>query len=211
MKIRPTLSLATLALVSILAVPEPIQARELLFGGALWEKSIKAKRGQPKGCVYLTVTALRSATYSRAVLTVNFKTLATDRRYATATLRFVPWSAKGNDFLLDDEYGDVVEACLPPGRFAITGITYSMGEPSVGPYSAQWQENFQPMAFDVQEGKDHYLGNFQVQPGNPQVLRVRDQLARDGALITQHAKTAPAGAMERLPLDARGNPWISIE
>jgi hypothetical protein len=145
------------ALVFCAVFPTLSDCREPDYSGAIWEKSIKARQGQPRSCFYGTVTGRSDQEYSNGTLTIGFTKLASDHKYAEAQFSFLPWK-RMKDFKLEDGYGDVLEACVSPGRYSIPGLLYSTGSYAVGPYSASRPRNFAPIEFELEAGKNYYIG-----------------------------------------------------
>lgn len=190
----------------------PLQARELNKTGAVWEKNLLVKAGKPRGCFYATVSRRTDVKYDNATLSLYFRQQPEDRRYSSSDFAFNPFDVWGrDDFKLDGETGDVLEACVAPGRYALSSLSYHLGAPTVGPYSISWPRDFAPMVFEIEAGRDYYLGNFFMQPGPDRHVVLRDRLARDTALIREGAKHAPAGELRPVALHTGADGWLRSE
>lgn len=195
------------ALLFCAVFPTDADCREPDYSGAIWEKTIKARQGQPRSCFYGTVTGRSDQEYSNATLTIGFTKLSSDHKYAEAQFSFLPWK-RMKDFKLEDGYGDVLEACVSPGRYSIPGLLYSTGSYAVGPYSASRPRNFAPIEFELEAGKNYYIGNIEVLP---QHLLVHDRFDRDKPLIEKFAKHRPDSELQVSILDTGSNAAIRRE
>lgn len=185
------------------------QARELKYSGAIWERSIAAKKGS-KACFYATVTASNDELYSRMDVTIFFQKLSSEHKYATAKYSYYP-SERTAAFKLESEHGHVLEACVSPGKYAITGVLYSSGVYGVTAYYGEYDRDFQPIEFDVPQDSNAYLGNFLLHSGRPQYFELRSMLERDSPIILEHTKKKPTSALATVDLDTGGNTWIRRE
>lgn len=176
------------ACVAAVCANAPVQARELLKTGPIWEKSILVKPGQERGCFFATVSRRERGDYLVSTLNLYFRREPEDKRYSTAHFYLDSYNRRlwgKDDFVVEGDTGDVLEACVAPGRYALSHFSFYAGSTIVTPTV------FQPIAFEVEAGRDYYLGNFHMEPGAERRVLVRDRLQRDAALIRQHAKRAP--------------------
>lgn len=194
--------IAFAAIAALMCAVAPAQAREPVKTGAIWERNLLAKQGQERGCFYATVSRREDFDYPNATLNLYFRREPDDRRYSSSHFPFNPFRAWGkDDFLVDGDTGDILEACVPPGRYAFSNFSFIAGGLVT---MITWPRDFRPRVFEVQAGRDYYLGNFHLQPGPGRDLVLRDRLERDAALIRQHAKHAPATELQPLALTGRG-------
>jgi len=182
------------------------QGREVIF----WGKSMEARKGQERACFYATVSVPSDVQKSNMLLTISFKKVPAEKKNDVAEFPWIAKVSRGNDFNLGTESGDVMEACVKPGRYAISELKLSTGVPGVGAYYAMFDRGLglQPVSLEFQAGKDYYLGNFLVYRDGPQRITIRDQLARDAGLIAKHAKAKPATPLILLPIETGTSTWL---
>ena len=138
------------------------QGREVIF----WGKSMEARKGQERACFYATVSVPSDVQKSNMLLTISFKKVPAEKKNDVAEFPWIARVSRGNDFNLGTESGDVMEACVKPGRYAISELKLSTGTPGVGAYYAMFDRGLgpQPVSLEFQAGKDYYLRQL---PGLP--------------------------------------------
>ncbi len=191
-----------LAVVGLLAVALALSANagEPQKHGGFWQKSLLASKEEPKACLYSVGTRPRS--YKLMIPTLFFGREPLNKKVGQAYFGIL-----GKDFDAGDETGEILEMCVPPGRYAMTWIQYGMLG-GVGLSSTFYDRAFKPVVFDVEEG-DYYLGNFAMRQRTmgPFVL-YRQVPERDDALIRQYARRPPGGVLKPLALPVVDGPLL---
>ena len=170
---------------------------ELERASPFWVKSFFAKKNQTHACIYATVTSQQGLLNGEPRLYFD----RIDKKgFSTAMFRVV--NSKAKDRLgLNNEMGDVLEACLAPGDYIISAIVYSWGVYGQGAYSANLlrHENY---AFRIEAGKNYYLGNIFIESD----FIVQNAADRDKELIMKHAKFPPSSDLD--PIKYFPYKWI---
>jgi hypothetical protein len=172
------------------------------------------------GCLYLSATkrTADNANYNRADVTVNFRRADAPGDGADFSLRISGQPSEGNRIRDAEGFGNVHAICLAPGKYQIDSIEVALP-------SGNRPIRFAPVAFELEPGKDHYLGELAFAEKYENgilcvarassseacrtVIEVRDALARDEPLLRSARTLRPRGELQRLALDVPANIAVS--
>jgi len=208
--------LATCMFVMLLiAFPGFVGATEPDFNGNRKFPSMEAKPGQDRACFYLTIGALPAERNPAYAAWIYFRRVDIPDRFATASYYFLNFKT-GSDYKLEDEWGKVVDFCVPPGRYELSGLTYMAGEMNAS-FAAQ-PDRFARPGFDAVAGESVYLGNLLMHvQGSKRCnfyectpkMELNDRRDRDFPIIQAEAKNKPASPLVAKLLDVSGNAYMT--
>ena len=163
------------------------------------------------GCLYLSATkrTADNANYNRVGATVFFRRAGAAVDGHEFSLRISGQPSEHDRIRHADGFGDAHAICLAPGKYQIHSLEVVLPS-GVRPI------RFAPVEFELEPGKDHYLGELAFAekydngilcvvratkgPACTTMIDVQDALARDEPLFRSARAMRPRGDLQRLEL-----------
>jgi hypothetical protein len=194
--------------VTLLLSSQPALCGTPLVVKEMFEKPILAKPGQPMSCVYGTITMPDTG---KSGMSRNFRFEKFPRQKRAAYLYFHLRDYRNADFRENGEAGVVMEACVEPGTYALTGISFSTQLPGSRPNFTMEDKSFKPIKMTLEAGKSYYVGNFHLtNPGiaNEEYFVHSERLVDDTSLIWTHSRIKPDGDVLNLRIRAAHSQFL---
>jgi hypothetical protein len=214
-----------------LAVPEDMfsglekSARSSPSGGFAYTSRKAQARVAPAsaaeaGCLYLSATKLTAdnANYNQAGVTVFFKRADAKAEGPEFSLQISGHPSEKDRIQHADDFGNAHAICVAPGKYQIDSLEVDLR-------SGARPIRIAPIEFQLEPGKDHYLGELvfaekydngilcaaraSSSPACTTLIDIQDALARDEPLFRSARTLRPRGDHQRLVLAVPANIAIS--